>query len=182
MSQGNWSIYHSPLPKGERGDHAFLQSNGPKSRQPLESEDVVGIVRGLFSKQKLAALATQSDAGPYANLVAFAETSDLTALLFATSRATRKYNNIIAGPDVAMLVDDRSNETADFQDAIAATVTGEAVETTGGERENLIGLYISKHPNLEDFVKSESCALFKVSVRRIYVVRRFQNVIELFRQ
>jgi heme iron utilization protein len=179
MSQGKWSIFRSPLSKGEGGNYSFLQAKRQESKEPLESEDVVRMVRRLFSKQKLAVLATQSEAEPYANLVAFASTSDLTTLLFATSRATRKYNNIVSCPNVALLIDDRSNQSSDFGQALAVTVTGSAVETGGTQRESLLGLYLSKHSDLADFVKSENCALFSVTVRKLYVVHQFQNVIEL---
>jgi len=47
-------------------------------------------VRTLLASQRFAALSTQEKDHPYMNLVAFAETSDLRTILFATTRATRK--------------------------------------------------------------------------------------------
>ena len=80
---------------------------------------------------------------------------------------------------VALLVDNRQNEEADFHAALAATALGTAVELAGEERERGIARYIGKFPYLEDFVRSPSCALFRVDVERYIVVTKFQNVIEV---
>jgi nitroimidazol reductase NimA-like FMN-containing flavoprotein (pyridoxamine 5'-phosphate oxidase superfamily) len=136
-------------------------------------------LKNLFPSQKLAVLATQSKEQPYGNLVAFVATKDLKHLLFATTRATRKYTNISENPRVAMVMDNRSNQEADFHQAAAVTATGVAKEVKGSEKETLLRLYLSGHPYLKDFVSSPTCALLKMNVETYYVVRQFQNVMEL---
>ena len=136
-------------------------------------------LKDLFPSQKLAVLATQSKKQPYGNLVAFVATKDLKHLLFATTRATRKYTNISENPRVAMVMDNRSNQEADFHQAAAVTATGVAKEVKGSEKETLLRLYLSGHPYLKDFVSSPTCALLKMNVETYYVVRQFQNVMEL---
>jgi len=136
-------------------------------------------LKNLFPSQKLAVLATQSKKQPYGNLVAFVATKDLKHLLFATTRATRKYTNISENPRVAMVMDNRSNQEADFHQAAAVTATGVAKEVKGSEKETLLRLYLSGHPYLKDFVSSPTCALLKMNVETYYVVRQFQNVMEL---
>lgn len=136
-------------------------------------------LKNLFPSQKLAVLATQSKKQPYGNLVAFVATKDLKHLLFATTRATRKYTNISENPRVAMVMDNRSNQEADFHQAAAVTATGVAKEVKGSEKETLLRLYLSRHPYLKDFVSSPTCALLKMDVETYYVVRQFQNVMEL---
>ena len=136
-------------------------------------------LKNLFPSQKLAVLATQSKKQPYGNLVAFVATKDLKHLLFATTRATRKYTNISENPRVAMVMDNRSNQEADFHQAAAVTATGVAKEVKGSEKETLLRLYLSGHPYLKDFVSSPTCALLKMDVETYYVVRQFQNVMEL---
>ncbi|HSB07022.1 MAG TPA: pyridoxamine 5'-phosphate oxidase family protein, partial [Thermodesulfobacteriota bacterium] len=74
-------------------------------------------LKDLFFSQRLAVLATQSQGEPYGNLVAFVATNDLKHLLFATTRATRKYANMSENPRVAMVMDNRSNQEADFHQA-----------------------------------------------------------------
>jgi len=136
-------------------------------------------LKKLFSSQRLAVLATQSKRQPYGNLVAFMATEDLKYLLFATTRATRKYANISSNPRIAMVVDTRSNQEADFHQAAAVTATGVVKEIVGPQKRRFQKLYLSKHPYLKEFVSSPTCALLKVEVETYYVVRQFQNVVEL---
>lgn len=136
-------------------------------------------LKGLFALQRLAVLATQNEGQPYTNLVAFTASKDLKQLFFATTRATRKYANLTADSRVAMLIDNRSNEAADFRWAMAVTATGKVEEIEGHEREKALKIYLAKHPHLEEFVSSPSCALLKISVDRYRVASRFQEVIEV---
>jgi len=136
-------------------------------------------LKDLFSSQRLAVLATQNRRQPYGNLVAFMATDDLKHLLFATTRATRKYANISRNPRIAMVVDNRSNQEADFHQAAAVTATGVVKEVEGPEKERFQKLYLSRHPYLKEFVSSPTCALLKMEVETYYVVNRFQNVMEL---
>jgi uncharacterized pyridoxamine 5'-phosphate oxidase family protein len=135
-------------------------------------------LKNLFSKQKLAVLATQDRKQPYGNLVAFMATDDLKHLLFATTRATRKYKNISRNPRIAMVVDNRSNQENDFHKAAAVTATGVVKETLGPQKRRFQKLYLSKHPYLKEFVSSPTCALLRMDVETYYVVRQFQNVVE----
>ena len=136
-------------------------------------------LKDLFASQRLAVLATQNRRQPYGNLVAFMATNDLKHLLFATTRATRKYANISRNPRIAMVVDNRSNQEADFHQAAAVTATGVVKEIEGPEKERFQKLYLSRHPYLKEFVSSPTCALLKMEVETYYVVNRFQNVMEL---
>jgi nitroimidazol reductase NimA-like FMN-containing flavoprotein (pyridoxamine 5'-phosphate oxidase superfamily) len=110
--------------------------------------------------------------------VAFAATSDLKNLVFATTRATRKFANLRSDPRVSMVLDNRSNRVADFRKAVAATALGRAREVRGKERERLAKMYLAKHPHLKEFVASPTCALVKMRVEVYYAVWRFQNVFE----
>jgi nitroimidazol reductase NimA-like FMN-containing flavoprotein (pyridoxamine 5'-phosphate oxidase superfamily) len=137
------------------------------------------VVKNLFHSQRLGVLATYGEGQPYSSLVAFAATSDLKYLVFATTRATRKYANVSAESRVAILVDNRSNQDSDFHSAIAVTALGNAEEVKESERNRFLRLYLAKHPYLEEFVNSPTCALLKVSVQKYHMASRFQNVTEL---
>jgi len=143
-----------------------------------EKQQINKILSGLFTSQKLAVLATHQKGQPYGSLVAFAAASDLKNLVFATTRATRKFANLEADPRVSMVLDNRSNRVVDFRKAVAATALGRAGEVRGKERENLAEMYLAKHPHLKEFVGSPTCALVKMRVEVYYVVWRFQNVFE----
>lgn len=136
-------------------------------------------IKGILDLQKLSVLATQGDGRPYGSLVAFAATADLKTLLFAAKRATRKYSNLLAHPDVAMVIDTRTNQATDFSDTTAVTAFGEVEEVAADDRKEFLNIYIEKHPYLKEFVESPTCALLRVRVRNYIMVSRFQNVQEL---
>jgi hypothetical protein len=77
-----------------------------------------------------------------------------------------------------MTIDNRRNLAADFSEATAVMAIGTAGEAPRAEKEQLLKLYLAKHPELKDFVSAPSCALIKVRVTKYDVVRRFQNVVE----
>lgn len=136
-------------------------------------------LRKLLQSQSLAVLSTQEGGQPYASLVAFASSNDLTCLYFATVRSTRKYANILKDSRVAVLVDNRANDYTDFQRATAVTATGRAEEVAMDQQNDVLNLYLAKHPYLKSFVQSPTCALCEVRVRTYLVVTRFQNVVEV---
>lgn len=144
-----------------------------------ERAEVAGRVHRLLSSQPLAVLSSSAQGHPYANLVAFAASADMRRIVFATMRATRKYQNMREDPRVSLLIDDRSNRVSDIRDALAVTALGRATEVAGTDRKILEELYLAKHPHLESFVRSPGCALMAVAVATYYVVSRFQNVYEL---
>jgi heme iron utilization protein len=135
-------------------------------------------LRELCGGQPFAALATDAGAGPYVSLVAVTVTPDLRQVYFATPRATRKWNNLTANPKTALLMDNRSNQVTDFCRAAAATILGTAEELTGAARETGLSIHLTRHPYLTEFTASPSCALFRIKIERIYLVTRFQNVME----
>lgn len=134
------------------------------------------LLKDFFLSQPLAVLATYGKGQSYGSLVAFAETDNLKSLLFATMRDTRKFANLIENPMIALVMDNRANREADFHHAIAVTATGTVEEAGALEKDLLMKLYLSKHPYLEDFVTSPSCALLKLDVATYFIVRDFQKV------
>lgn len=145
----------------------------------MDERQLRGAIANLFKSQRLAVLATHCEGHPYSSLVAFDTTDDLSQIVFVTGRATRKYANIEADARVSMLIDNRSNEAADFRDAMAVTATGRARSSSEEERAELLAAYLEKHPSLRDFAQSPSCELVVVDVEVYYAVSRFQQVVEL---
>jgi len=144
-----------------------------------KSEDIQKRLRELFDSQNLAVLATHNAGQPYASLVAFVATEDLKQIYFVTPKTTRKFSNLSQDNRVALLVNSSINQSEDFHRAIAVTAVGSAEEITGQLREQILKQYLAKHPHLEDFVKSPSCALVQVTTRAYYMVKNFQTVMEL---
>jgi nitroimidazol reductase NimA-like FMN-containing flavoprotein (pyridoxamine 5'-phosphate oxidase superfamily) len=142
------------------------------------SAEIQNRLRNLFESQKLAVVSTQTGGQPYASLVAFVATDDLRHIFFVTARTTRKFSNLTSDSRVAVLINSSINQESDFHEAISITVTGTAEEISGSERADILDLYLSKHPYLEDFARSPSCAVIKVAARSYYMVQNFQNVME----
>lgn len=144
----------------------------------MQDAELLKIIRELIMSQKLAALSTQDHGQPYINLMAFAATDDLKYLFFATSRATRKYANLMADARVALLIDNRTNQEVDFVNAAALTALGKVWELLGLEREQALPIYLKKHTYLKDFVMSPSCSLLRLKVDKYILVTRFQEIRE----
>ena len=137
-------------------------------------------IRALVQTQRFAVLSTrQHDGHPYASLVAFFASADLKQVVFCTLRSTRKFANLEGEKRVALLVDNRSNDETDLQQAAAITVLGSCGEAQGDERSRLAERFLDRHPAMAEFVNSPNCAVMKVDIRCYYLVTRFQNVIEL---
>lgn len=141
--------------------------------EPLE------VVRDLFARQRLGVLATHGPDHPYASLVAVHAGDDLRHLYFATTRATRKFHFLTRDPNVAMLVDSRSEDDLDFHGAVAVTAVGTARELEGDERAARLAVFLDRYPHLRGFAGAPTSALVELKVRTYYLVSRFQNVTEL---
>lgn len=137
------------------------------------------LLRDLLSSQIQAVLATQGQHQPYTSLMAFAATDDLKTLLFATYRNTHKYQNLKFNPHVAMLIDNRTGDINDHYRSVAVTATGRVREVDSIDIESCRQLYLSKHPNLEEFILTPACALMEMRVLHYYIVSQFQQVVEL---
>lgn len=139
-----------------------------------------GLIGELLGSQRFAVLSTQSETGPYSSLIAFWASDDISHIVFATRRATRKFNFLVTHPRVALLFDDRSNLDSDVSQAVAITATGTARELVDEEtRAAASAALVARHPGLETFVADPQCALVRVDVDVFYVVTQFQNVAEL---
>ena len=136
-------------------------------------------LRELFNTQNLAALSTHNDGQPYTSLVAFHASDDLSYIYFVTPKTTRKFANLTADSRVSVMVNSSTNQTADFHRAISVTAVGRARIVEGSDSAAILAQYLAKHPHLDEFVRSPSCALVSVSVKSYYMVKNFQNVMEL---
>jgi nitroimidazol reductase NimA-like FMN-containing flavoprotein (pyridoxamine 5'-phosphate oxidase superfamily) len=141
--------------------------------------ELFSLLNELLETQRSAVLATQEGGQPYLSLMAFAATPDLTTIIVATDRRTRKYANLMAEPRVALLIDNRNNIPADTREAVAVTVLGQALEATPEERQHFLRFFLDRHPHLEEFATSATSALIAVRVATYIVVQRFEEVQEM---
>ncbi|MCK9273551.1 MAG: pyridoxamine 5'-phosphate oxidase family protein [Syntrophales bacterium] len=144
----------------------------------MESGDMRVRVKKLFDYQRFAVLATQGGTSPYTSLMTFAVTEDLKHIILVTDQSTRKFENLLKNPNVALLVDNRSNEEADITEAIAVTALGTAKAEDKEAKENLLEIYQAKHPALEAFARYPSQVLLDITVTSYLVVSGFQDIYE----
>ena len=140
-----------------------------------DTEETAELVRSLLASQRFAVIATESEGQPYSNLVAFAEADNLRSLLFVTGRHTKKYSNTIASKKVAVLVDNRTNQPSDLDKAVAVTALGTIEEVAKDHSGYLSAIYLSRHSQLEGFLRNPSSALMRVAVTD-YIVAGFETV------
>jgi len=62
---------------------------------------------------------------------------------------------------------------------MAVTAVGTVRELRKSKKNRLIQLYKDKHPHLEDFIKSPTCAVLCIDAKTLHIVDRFQHVVEL---
>ena len=142
-------------------------------------DDIRQVLNELLNHQRLAVLSTHSSGQPYASLVAFACSDDLRFLYFVTPRTTRKFSNLQNDCRMALLITSSANQEVDFHEAMAVTVVGSAGEISGPEKEAALERYLEKHPYLEAFARSPTCAFVQVHARTYILVKNFQHVMEL---
>ena len=133
----------------------------------------------LFDSQMLAVLSTQSRNQPYASLVAFAASDNLEHIFFLTPNTTRKYENLITNPKVAILVNNSVNQADDIYNAVSVTGIGTATLVEASDKIQLSKLYLKKHPHLKGFSKAPTTAFICVVMTRYFMVNQFQNVVEI---
>lgn len=131
-----------------------------------------------FDKNEpFAVLATNDGGKPYTSLISFALTPDLRQVIFATPRNTRKFKNITAKRDVALLVDNRSKRKKGFMGTEAITVTGTATTIRRGRVWiEYAGIFLKKHPELEEFVNASTTALIIIDITSCVHVGSFQII------
>lgn len=136
------------------------------------------VARGLMTNQSFGVLGTSRGGHAYTSLVAYAVTDELSHVFFATTKATRKYHNLTEDNKVALLVDNRSEQSLPLYEAAAITAYGTATEIEPGDREQAVASYLEKHPELKTFISAPTTALFRIDVEDYHLVQRFQNVTE----
>jgi nitroimidazol reductase NimA-like FMN-containing flavoprotein (pyridoxamine 5'-phosphate oxidase superfamily) len=136
------------------------------------------MVLKLLEEQPFGVLGTNHSGHAYTSLIAFAATPDVRSIYFATTRATRKYLNLTADHQVALLVDNRADQTLALYEAAAVTAYGSATEIAPIERAEILEIFLARHPQLKTFVSAPTTAMFRIETECYHLVQRFQNVTE----
>ena len=94
----------------------------------VEFSELQPAVSELLATQRYAVLGTQRTERAGLFLMALAVGKDLCTCILATESATSKYADLVRNPRMSLLVDNRSNQGSDTQEAVALTIDGQAEE------------------------------------------------------
>lgn len=130
-------------------------------------------IKKLFKEQRFAVIATQGKTEPYTNLVSFLVRRDLKKIYFPTSKNTRKFKNLSKHSRLSILIDNRDNEPVDIENAMTVTAVG---ETSVTENDEIIHLFLQKHPYLKEFTNSNDCRMIEIDIEKYIIVENFQEV------
>jgi hypothetical protein len=112
-------------------------------------------------------------------MIGVAFSDDLRFAVFATPRATRKYNNLSHCDRVALVINNREQFPGDLMKIEAFTATGKAEEIMDKELDSeWAELLVKKQSYLRQFLSAESTALFRIRISRYFYVSSFQEVRE----
>ncbi len=138
--------------------------------------------RNLLITQRFGVLSTTLDDMPHCSLVALAFTQDLKRILFATSKTTKKYKNIVKNQNISMFMDNRQNIPDDIQKTITICATGIAklVERFEGLPDELKIAYSNKHPYLSEFIVEKNTVFIILEVKKYQIVSNFQEIKNIF--
>jgi len=137
-------------------------------------------IKSLLYSQLYGVLSTQGEEGvPHASIIAFASADDLSAIVFATPRNTRKYDNMLARDRIAFFIDDRRASGKEIMDASGVEAQGRVRELRGKERDDYRAIYVARHPDMASFADAPGSALMLLDVERYDMVDHFQHVLVL---
>ena len=135
-------------------------THNPDATVDLEIRDNI---QHLIDEQPYAVLCVQGEGHPYGALVAFAFSEDLRQAVFVTPVATRKYRLLNECHHVAIVIDNRPNNTDELMEIETVTVTGcSKMIERGDELDRWSRLLVTRHPNLSSYVNADTYALFRV--------------------
>ncbi|HSR11071.1 MAG TPA: pyridoxamine 5'-phosphate oxidase family protein [Thermodesulfobacteriota bacterium] len=125
---------------------------------------------------RFAVLATENSGQPHASLVAITAMAGIREVVFATYRDTRKYRNLTENGRVAVFIEGKGEPDARLPGRFVVTGVGEAEEIGEPEKAAPLRLHAGRHPDLESFLRSAKCALFRVTISAYQVVRGVDDV------
>ena len=133
-------------------------------------------IEDALQTNPLAVLATEGNGQPHACFIAITPMDDFLHLIFATYRSTRKYKNLIKNGKVAILFENRSTKSLSQPDITVLTAFGYAKEVDVAISDAALKAHLLRHPELESFLMSTDCAIFKVKVNAYQVVRGIDDI------
>jgi len=138
--------------------------------------DIETSVEDALRTALFAVLTTESDGQPHASLIAITPAGGSRHLIFATYRGTRKYRNLADNSKAAVFIDGREAAAAGPREGFVLTALGRAEEIGDEEHDAALNAHLKRHPDLESFLRSTDCALFRFTAEAYQIVRGIDDV------
>ncbi len=130
----------------------------------------------LLETRKLAVLATQIHGQPHASLMAFTPVDGIKRLIFATYRATRKYESLHKDGRAALLIGSGIEPFEQQRTDLVVTAHGQITDVPDDEHKTILAAHIKRHPEFEDFLTSPECALLNMEISAYQLVTSTDDV------
>ena len=135
-----------------------------------KQSDTKKLICTVLQTNNFAVLATEGNGQPHASLIAITPLENCSKLFFATYRNTLKYSNLKRNSKLAFLIENREVTIQNTQTSIVLTIVGYATEINIADNEAACQAHLSRHSELESFLKSSDCALFLVTAQSYQIV------------
>jgi len=134
------------------------------------------IIHDALRAQRYAVVATEADGQPHANLMAFAPVAAGRELVLAMYRGTRKYDNVVANPHVAVLIDHQERNGLRSPRRLGVTAKGSAAPIEGAEIVGARAAFLARHPDLAGLARASECVFVRVTVAWYQVAAGIDDV------
>ena len=131
-------------------------------------------IKGLIKGNRICVLSTIAGDRPYCSLMRYTCDPDCKEIYLVTHRNTTKYQNLMANPNVSLLIDNRDkNALARVQ---ALTIEGCWIAIEDTEKINaILGRFKACHPDLEAFVTQPEAELLRIEIQSFLLLNGLED-------
>lgn len=127
--------------------------------------------RKMLQDNNLCVLATCNDNLPNSSLMQYIYDDMSMNIFMLTLSGSVKYDNIIANPQVSLLIDNRSNVKQVRLPIMALTVYGKATIVTDSQKQQaLIDQLVDKNSNLTILARDVHCSVIQIKIEKMLLL------------
>jgi hypothetical protein len=131
----------------------------------------------LLNQQVQCVLATCGETEQALHLMAYAISTELDQIYFASLESTQKVVNMRANPNVTCLWDNRTGNISDHTAGLAMSGFGQAHELTGEPALSAQHLLLQRNASLQPLLSNPSVVIFALHIDRYQWVEGYTKVV-----
>ncbi len=129
-------------------------------------------IKALVQEKDSCVLATAANVVPHCSLMSYAADEATLEIYMLTQRQTKKYRNLLANPEVSLLIDTRSGTSRQPQETMALTINGIFQKISEESRhEKALKRLLERHPHLETFAQDPDVELIAIRIRSFQLLQ-----------